>query len=88
MHARESVVFGASQEGKLKLPQMPKTSPGPAVKKKNNVSSSQLTEKQAVWGVCPDKHLHTLNARSLYPKLNKLHALCDIESPEVVCMVM
>ena len=54
-------------------------------KKNTNVSPSQLTEKHAMWGVCPDKHLHTLylNAGSLYPKLNELHALCDIESPEV-----
>ena len=41
-------------------------------------------------GVRPDKHkqLHIVyyNARSLYPKLDELHALCYIERPEVVCI--
>ena len=41
-----------------------------------------------MWGVRPDKHLHILyfNVRSLCPKLDELHALCDIEKPEVVCI--
>ena len=37
-------------------------------------------------GVCPDKHLRILyfNARSLYPKLDELRALCDMEKPDIV----
>ena len=52
----------------------------------------ELTEKHAVRGDRPDKHKHKqlrilyFNARSLYPKLDELHALCDIERPEVVCI--
>ena len=47
----------------------------------------KLAEKHAMRGVRPDKHLHILYyARSLCPKLDELHALCDIEKPEVVCI--
>ena len=37
-------------------------------------------------GVCPDKHLRILyfNARSLYPKLDELRALCDMEKPDIL----
>lgn len=39
-------------------------------------------------GVCPDKHLRILyfNARSLCRRLDELHALCEMERPEVVCI--
>ena len=50
----------------------------------------KLPEKHAVWGVHPDKHeqLHILyyNARSSYSKYDELHALCDIERLQVVCI--